>query len=532
MAAALIIAITKACQRVDAQRGDGAIAAATSPCTDGRGRDRRSPAAVLAGSQTCPRSAGACRGRRRLDSPIFAIAKSRLLAAIEGEQAPDAAGAPSAMRVDRDVWGRPYGTVMSCLRDPRATPPREPNTGASDGRRSIPDGDRGADPATAGDRPVLLSWASSSRSFEEPAPGSRMGSQPRRRLAPGCLPEGVLGVPERWRPSRARGRGKGLCCCRSRAGRLMLLPSIIPSRSAVHARHGGQDPREDHMQTSGGVHGGPRRPFGSPARFRRGIIDPFRRHRVRQPLRPVEAVGGARGQPQVCCRRHPRRSNAFTRRGGTTSSPRSSEFLSPSTCRQDHLQITFKPECWNTTPMMARSLQHLGWRSSRLGPRPDSWERNVRYSILRLRLDDGVRHSHLRATTSPWSLCGGERRTRSRIFSAAPLQGARLTFKRPPHNGQREGFESGGSHFRRSCLLHRWPRSSRRRCYANGVIDSIPPYGAPIWSCGPGARARLAFAAEAIHRRACLQCLSWSPRTSSPSPAPLVRCYLRPLCAN
>ncbi|CAB0033932.1 unnamed protein product [Trichogramma brassicae] len=48
--------------------------------------------------------------------------------------------------------------------------------------------------------------------------------------------------------------------------------------------------------------------------------------------------------------------------------------------------------------------------------------------------------------------------------------------------------------------------------YAN-VIDSIFLYGAPILSCGPGARAGLRRA-EAIHRRACLRVLSGRPHLS------------------
>ncbi|CAB0039248.1 unnamed protein product [Trichogramma brassicae] len=56
------------------------------------------------------------------------------------------------------------------------------------------------------------------------------------------------------------------------------------------------------------------------------------------------------------------------------------------------------------------------------------------------------------------------------------------------------------------------PRSSRRRLYAN-VIDSILLYGAPIWSCGLGARAGLRRA-EAIHRRTCLRVISGRPHLS------------------
>ncbi|CAB0030695.1 unnamed protein product [Trichogramma brassicae] len=56
------------------------------------------------------------------------------------------------------------------------------------------------------------------------------------------------------------------------------------------------------------------------------------------------------------------------------------------------------------------------------------------------------------------------------------------------------------------------PRSSRRRLYAN-VTDSILLYGAPIWSCGAGTRAGMRRA-EAIHRRACLRVISGRPHLS------------------
>ncbi|CAB0029286.1 unnamed protein product [Trichogramma brassicae] len=48
------------------------------------------------------------------------------------------------------------------------------------------------------------------------------------------------------------------------------------------------------MQTSGGVHGGPRRPFGSPARISERKID-RRRHRVRHHCGPGGRSEGARG---------------------------------------------------------------------------------------------------------------------------------------------------------------------------------------------------------------------------------------------
>ncbi|CAB0040752.1 unnamed protein product [Trichogramma brassicae] len=59
---------------------------------------------------------------RRAD---FAIARGRLRAAIEDSKL--RCWSALCDEVDRDVWGRPYGTVMARLRGPRATPPREPS---------------------------------------------------------------------------------------------------------------------------------------------------------------------------------------------------------------------------------------------------------------------------------------------------------------------------------------------------------------------------------------------------------------------
>ncbi|CAB0032339.1 unnamed protein product [Trichogramma brassicae] len=72
------------------------------------------------------------------------------------------------------------------------------------------------------------------------------------------------------------------------------------------------------------------------------------------PLRPVrrsEAQGAAASTAPSSPSTFETRS---TRRGGTTSSPRSSEFARPSTCRRSSTAIS-RPECWNMTPMMDRS---------------------------------------------------------------------------------------------------------------------------------------------------------------------------------
>ncbi|CAB0040772.1 unnamed protein product [Trichogramma brassicae] len=55
----------------------------------------------------------------------FAIARGRLRAAIEDSKR--RCWIALCDEVYRDVWGQPYGTVMSRLRGPRATPPREPS---------------------------------------------------------------------------------------------------------------------------------------------------------------------------------------------------------------------------------------------------------------------------------------------------------------------------------------------------------------------------------------------------------------------
>ncbi|CAB0030846.1 unnamed protein product, partial [Trichogramma brassicae] len=56
------------------------------------------------------------------------------------------------------------------------------------------------------------------------------------------------------------------------------------------------------------------------------------------------------------------------------------------------------------------------------------------------------------------------------------------------------------------------PRSSRRKLYAS-VVDSILLYGAPIWSCATETQAYFRQA-ESVHRRACLRVISGRPHVS------------------
>ncbi|CAB0037466.1 unnamed protein product [Trichogramma brassicae] len=120
MAAALITAITEACS-------------VSMPSGGGR-RRRHEPvywwtdeiAALRWQCLRARRLAQRARGRAAEEARLadFAIAKSRLRAAIE--ESKRRCWSALCNEVDRDVWGRPYGTVMSRLRGPRATPPREP----------------------------------------------------------------------------------------------------------------------------------------------------------------------------------------------------------------------------------------------------------------------------------------------------------------------------------------------------------------------------------------------------------------------
>uniref|UniRef100_A0ABD2WN58 Reverse transcriptase domain-containing protein n=1 Tax=Trichogramma kaykai TaxID=54128 RepID=A0ABD2WN58_9HYME len=82
-------------------------------------------------------------------------------------------------------------------------------SGTSDSRRAIPDGDRGADPASSRTCRCRSPWrlfGGAARCLRQD-PGwcstrtrwcTKQGSQARRCPAPGCLLAGVFGVPERW----------------------------------------------------------------------------------------------------------------------------------------------------------------------------------------------------------------------------------------------------------------------------------------------------------------------------------------------
>uniref|UniRef100_A0ABD2XPT0 Reverse transcriptase n=1 Tax=Trichogramma kaykai TaxID=54128 RepID=A0ABD2XPT0_9HYME len=122
MAAALITAITGACSASISGRGS-------------RHRRRHEPfywwteeiAALRRQCLRARRLAQRARGRAMEGARLskFAIARGRLRTAIEDSKR--RCWIALYDEVDRDVWGRPYGTVMSRLRGPRATPPREPS---------------------------------------------------------------------------------------------------------------------------------------------------------------------------------------------------------------------------------------------------------------------------------------------------------------------------------------------------------------------------------------------------------------------
>ncbi|KAL7304664.1 hypothetical protein TKK_0002910 [Trichogramma kaykai] len=122
MAGALITAITEACSASMSSGG-------------GRRRRRREPvywwtneiAALRRQCRRARRLAQRARGRHVEDARHvdFAVARGQLRVAIE--ESKRQCWSALCDEVDQDVWGRPYETVMSRLRGPRATPPREPS---------------------------------------------------------------------------------------------------------------------------------------------------------------------------------------------------------------------------------------------------------------------------------------------------------------------------------------------------------------------------------------------------------------------
>ncbi|CAB0044000.1 unnamed protein product [Trichogramma brassicae] len=288
---------------------------------------------------------------------------------------------------------------MSCLRDPRATPPREPTLV----RRTVaalfltvtealirpPAG-----PAGAIILGVILEElrGACTRIQDGAAPGP--DGVPNRalnlavvlhpdaflRVYSACLSGGVF--PSPWKRQRL--------VLLSKPGRPPDAPSLHHTVRCACSTRRARSSRGSYAD----VWRGTRRPQTA---FRITSTDFGEEDRPSTPSSPSPLRPGRRSEARgAAASTAPSSPSTFetrsTRRGGTTSSPRSSEFARPSTCRRSST-ATSKPECWNTTPMMARSLQHLGWRSSRLGPRPDPVERNVR---LHLAPETGRRSAHSR----------------------------------------------------------------------------------------------------------------------------------------
>ncbi|CAB0043928.1 unnamed protein product [Trichogramma brassicae] len=521
MAAALITAITEACS-------------VSMPSGGGR-RRRHKPVywwtdEIAALRRQCLRArrlAQRARGRAAEEARLadFAIAKSRLRAAIE--ESKRRCWSALCNEVDRDVWGRPYGTVMSRLRGPRATPPREPTLVRRTVAALFPTVTEAlirppAGPAGAVIPGVTLEElrGACTRIRDGAAPGP--DGVPNRalklavvlrpdaflRVYSACLSGGVF--PSPWKRQRL------MCCCRSRAGRLMLLHHTVRCACSTRRARSSRGSYAD-------VWRGTRRPQTA---FRITSTDFGEEDRPSTPSSPSPLRPGRRSEARgAAASTAPSSPSTFetrsTRRGGTTSSPRSSEFARPSTCRRSST-ATSKPECWNTTPMMARSpvVSRLAFLKARSSARSCGTRAiaRVRDALWGLGLETADHKTEA-------LLFSRKRRLETIIIevgdcfiASSPCirylgtqLDARLTFNDHLIAASEKASKVAGALSQIMPTIG-GPRSSRRRLYAN-VIDSILLYGAPIWSCGLGARAGLRRA-EAIHRRACLRVISGRPHLS------------------
>ncbi|CAB0036727.1 unnamed protein product [Trichogramma brassicae] len=126
-------------------------------------------------------------------------------------------------------------------------------------------------------------------------------------------------------------------------------------------------------------------------------------------------------------------------------------------------------------------------------------------SILRLRLDDGVRIVGFANDIAVVAVAGTTYEVENLLSHAI----ARVDIQRSPQSDQREGFESGVSLFA-DHADHRWPQEQSevalRQRHRLDLLD-------PIWSCGTGTQAGMRRA-KAIHRRACLRVISGRPHLS------------------
>ncbi|CAB0031184.1 unnamed protein product [Trichogramma brassicae] len=551
MAAALITAITEACS-------------VSMPSGGGRRRHHEPVywwtdeiAALWRQCLRARRLAQRARGRAAEEARLadFAIAKSRLRAAIEESKRP--CWSAICNEVDRDVLGRPYGTVMSRLRGPRATPPREPTlvrrtvaalfptvtealirpgvtleelrgacTRIRDGAAPGPDGV----PNRALKLAVVLRPDAFLRVYSTCLSGGVFPSPwKRQRLVLLSKPGRPPDAPSSYRP----------LCMLDTAGK--ILERIICRRLEGYTE--APDGLSDHQ------HG-----------FRRGRSTVDAIESVTTAAR--EAVGGARGSRKYCAVVTLDVRNAFNSARWNNILAALERIRTPEYLQKiiySYFQARVLEYDTDDGPESC-SISAGVPQGSVLGP--ILW--NVMYdSILRLRLDDGVRivgfaddiavvtvagttyevedllsRAIARVRDALWGLGleTADHKTEALLFSrkrrletitievgdcfiaSSPCihdlgiqLDARLTFNDHLIAASEKASKVAGALSQIMSTIG-GSRSSRRRLYAN-VINSILLYGTPIWSCGPGARAGLRRA-EAIHRRACLRVISGRPHLS------------------